>query len=159
MLAYIPVWVFAILALLLALGFVQSRPRLVAPRVIRSVAVGLALYSLWGVVGAFGFTPLPVLCWALGLVAALVLARSLVAPRGMVFDAQVRRVQVPGSWLPLVLMLGIFGVKFGLGFSAGMGAPVQSGSLVAATAAAMLGLLSGLFLARARAVLAMVPRA
>lgn len=152
MLAHIPAWVLAVLALLLALGVMQSRPRLVAPAVVLGVASALAAYSLWGVVGSFGLHATVVLCWVVGITTAVLVGRSLLAPRGMAFRADLRRVFVPGSWLPLVLMLGIFGLKFALGFAAGMGRPVVSGSLAAAAVALSLGLFSGAFLARARAI-------
>ncbi len=152
MLSYIPTWVFAVLALLLALGFVQSRPRQVSPSVIRSVAIGLAAYSLWGVFSSFGSTVQPVLLWVVGLVGAIMLAPSVAPLAGLSFIAASGKVQVPGSWLPLALMLGIFCIKFGLGFAAGTGAPVQAGSFAAGACALCLGLLSGVFAARARSI-------
>jgi hypothetical protein len=158
MIAFIPPWVYAILATLLWFGYVQSRPRLVAPKIIASVAAGLSLYSLWGVVSAFGPNVQSLASWATGFVLTISLAQHYVAPRGMSFDQATGRVQVPGSWLPMVLMMSIFCIKFGLGFAAGIGTPVVAGSATAIGASFALGILSGAFLARARAVLALVPR-
>ena len=152
MLSYIPTWVFAVLALLLAIGFVQSRPRQVSPAVILSVAIGLAAYSLWGVFSSFGSTVQSVLLWVVGLVGAIMLAPSVLPSAGLSYVASSGKVQVPGSWLPLALMLGIFSIKFGLGFAAGTGVPVQAGSLAAGACALCLGLLSGVFAARARSI-------
>lgn len=158
MIAFIPTWVYAILATLLWFGYVQSRPRLVAPKLIASVAAGLSLYSLWGVVSTFGPSVQSLASWAAGFVLTLSLAQQFVAPRGMSFDQATGRVQVPGSWLPMVLMMSIFCIKFGLGFAAGIGAPIVAGSAAATGASLALGILSGAFLARARAVLAVLPR-
>ena len=128
MIAHIPHWVFAVLALLLALGLMQARTRLVAPALIRAVAFGLLAYSLWGVVGSFGLHAAVVTAWLAGIGVSAVPGRSAFAPRGMSFDAATSKVRVPGSWLPLVLLMGIFGLKFGVGYAAGSGSPIAAGS-------------------------------
>lgn len=154
MIAFIPVWVYALLATLVSVGLLQARARLVSHRVVRSVSVVLALVSLWGVVAAFGAQVQAVLPWALGLGLAWWVGPWAFKPRGLAFDAASGRVQVPGSWLPMVVMLGIFGIKFGLGMAAGLGRPVLAGSTAAAAVALALGLLSGAFVVRARAIVA-----
>lgn len=153
MFTHIPLWVFAVLALLLGLGYLQSRTRQVRPAVLRVVALGFVFYSVWGVVGSFGPDWLSLTPWLAGLAVALLGTSNSFWSRGMSFAAATRRVVVPGSWLPLGLMLSVFGVKFALGFAAGAGSPVLPGTAAAAASALALGLLSGLFAARARAVL------
>ena len=159
MLTHIPLWVFAVLAVLLGLGYLQSRTRQVNPAVLRFVALGFLCYSLWGVVGSSGPGWLSLAPWFLGLAVALLGTRPSFWAQGMSLVSNSRRVLVPGSWLPLGFMLGIFGVKFALGFAAGAGAPVTSGSPAAAASALALGLLSGLFAARARAVVSVAKQA
>jgi 4-amino-4-deoxy-L-arabinose transferase-like glycosyltransferase len=152
MLSHIPPWVFAILALLIYVGHRQTRPRQLLPRSVIGTALAMAGLSLWGVVTAFGLSPAPLLFWAIGMSIANTVGRGLLAPSGMAFLPSSGRVQVPGSWLPLGLMLGIFSVKFVLGFAAGVGAPVVAQSASAAAVALALGMLSGGFSARALAV-------
>jgi hypothetical protein len=159
MFTHIPLWVFAVLALLLALGYLQSRTRQVNPTVLRFVALGFLAYSLWGVVGSFGPGWLSLAPWFLGLAVAVLGTRASFWAQGASLVPNTRRVLVPGSWLPLALMLSIFAVKFALGFAAGAGTPVISGSLAAAACALVLGLLSGLFAARARAVASVATQA
>ena len=151
MLSHIPPWVFAVLLLLVFLGLRQARPRLMAPALavgIGSLMVGLSLWGLWS---TFGTDPATLLCWALGLGLALAAGRRWLAPRGMTLAADAR-VRVPGSWLPLALMLGIFGLKFALGYEAATGHPVTAHSLAGAAVAGLLGSFSGSFFARALAV-------
>lgn len=152
MFTHIPLWVFALLAMLLGLGYLQSRTRLVSPALPRLVALGFLGYSLWGVLGSFGTAWQAVAPWVIGVAIALLGTRTSFWARGMSWVAASGKVLVPGSWLPLGFMLGIFGIRFALGFAAGAGAPVLSGSLAAATSALVLGLFSGLFAARAQAV-------
>ncbi|MFT3816912.1 MAG: hypothetical protein QM750_04680 [Rubrivivax sp.] len=147
----IPVWVFAVLALLIALGLRQARPRLMAPTLALGIGSLMVVFSLWGLWSAFGSAPAMLLCWALGLGATVAAGRRWLAPRGMVL-ADDARVLVPGSWLPLALMMGIFGLKFALGYGAATGHPVTAHSLAGAAVAALLGLFSGSFFARAQAV-------
>ena len=150
MTASLPLWPFALLAGLLLLGLRQSVDRVVEPGALVRVAVAMAAFSLYGVTTAFGAAPLPVLAWAVGLVAALVLGASRLAPRGLasVGDA----VRLPGSWLPLALMLGIFGAKFALGVATGLHTPVVQAAWFAALASTVFGLFSGAFAVRALAV-------
>lgn len=148
--ASIPIWPFAILAILVALGYRQSRDRLVRPGTLAGVAAAMMALSLYGVISAFGASLVPVLGWVAGFAAAVRLGGPVFAPRGLARAGDA--VRVPGSWLPLVLMVGIFVAKFGLGFATGTGAPVMQQTWFIAAMSATLGLFSGAFAARARAV-------
>ena len=148
MLAHIPVWVFAIFFGLLALGWRHSRPRSVAPRALVGLAVGMAGLSLYGVLAAFGGAWPVMLTWAIGMAVSVGLGRGVLGPRGMVREAK-GRVHLPGSWLPLAMLMGIFVAKFALGFAAAMGAGVISQPGFVLSASAVFGLLSGGFAARA----------
>jgi len=150
MTASLPVWPFAILAVLFVLGRRQARDRVVEPGTMVKVALAMLALSLYGVTAAFGAHVVPVLAWALGFAASVLLGGPVFAPRGLA--RQGSAVRVPGSWLPLALMLGIFVGKFALGFATGTGAPVVHEAWFAALMSTTFGLLSGAFAARAAAV-------
>ncbi len=151
-LSRVPLWVPALFVSLVALGVVLRRPRTTTPRAQAVVATLMAAYSLAGVVSGFDGEPLPATAWLAGALAAAALGTGPLAPRGFEARDGGRRVYMPGGWLPLGLLLGIFTVRFGLGFAAGAGMPVVPDSAVAAGAAFSLGLLSGGFAARALTV-------
>ena len=148
--AHLPVWPFAILAVLLALGYRQSRSRLVQPATLVRLAVAMLALSLYGVTATFGVGVVPLLAWAVGFAAAVQLGGQFLAPHGLAREGDA--VRMPGSWVPMGLMLGIFMTKFGLGFATGVHAQVLHEAWFIAAACAGLGLLSGAFSARAKAV-------
>lgn len=150
MTASLPLWPFALLAGLVLLGIRQSADRVVEPGAMVRMAVAMMGFSLYGVTAAFGAGPVPVLAWAVGFVAALALGAPVLAPRGLVREGHA--VRVPGSWLPLALMVGIFAAKFALGFATGVHAPVVQQAWFMALASTVFGLFSGAFAARAMAV-------
>lgn len=150
MTASLPHWPFFILAGLLALGIRQSRDRVVRPATLVGLALAMLALSLYGVTAAFGAEALPVLAWSAGLAAVLMLGGRALTPQGLarVGDA----VRMPGSWVPLGLMMGIFNARFALGFMTGVGSHVVQEPMFIALMSLGLGLLSGAFAARAMAV-------
>jgi hypothetical protein len=153
MLSQIPMWPFAILALLVALGLWQRRTREVPVAAPAAVAAVFVAYSIYGVVSSFGVSPYPLAAWAVGLVLALTVAAPVFVPRGLVLAAGAKRLLVPGSWLPLVLMVCIFAAKFVVGFVAGAHLEVGHSAWFAPAIGLALGALSGAFVVRALAVL------
>jgi hypothetical protein len=62
------------------------------------------------------------------------------------------RVLMPGSWLPLGLMLGLFCIKFGVAFALATNPGLAADAGIAAGAGLAYGAFSGAFLARALTV-------
>ncbi len=144
----VPVWVWVVFVVLLVVGLRLSRPMTSRPAVSMAVSIGLLALSLSGVLGNFGTNAQTLLAWAAGLVAALVLGARLVASDGLRI-ASARRVQVPGSWVPMVAMMGIFLLRFVNGVVTGAKLPLAAHAAYAPVMAGLLGALGGLFLARA----------
>ncbi len=153
-----PLWVWGLFAGLVALGLVQTRDRaMTLPRILMTPAVMLAL-SLAGVVGAFGGRPLALGAWVVGLGLSLLAGRRAARPQGARWSGAQRRLQVPGSWLPLALIVGLFAIKYLAGVSLAIAPRLAADATFAGGCSLVYGLFSGLFLARAMALWALVPR-
>jgi len=150
MISHIPVWVFFALFALLSLGYRLSRTRLVRPGSVALIAFGMLLFSLYGVTSAFGVDALPLMAWAVGITASIVLGSQALGPRGLSREGE--RVQVAGSWWPMLLLMATFAIKFALGMARGVGSPVVEAAWCVGAASAIFGLISGTFAARALAV-------
>jgi len=153
-----PAWVWGLLAALTALGLSQTQPRtvsLVRVTVLPLVLIGL---SLTGVFSAFGHFPVALGGWAAGFGVALTFARSAVAVRGASWIESRNMIHVPGSWLPLVLILTLFAIKYVAGVNLAMHPELHGNATFAGLCSLGYGFFSGLFLARALSLRSLAPR-
>jgi len=146
----VPAWVPVLFIGLVFIGYRQSLPRTVKPGVLTGVALAMMGLSFYGVLSAFGAQPLALVCWGLGYAVAVPLGARHFASQGM--RSEGASVRVPGSWVPMVLILAIFVAKFVLGFVTGVRSPLLHQAGFIATLSLGLGALSGGFGARALAV-------
>ena len=144
-----PVWVYALFLALTVLGYLQSKPREVAPLMMAILPLALGAFSLSRVLAVFGPDPLVLAAWAAGSAAALLLNRALKQPAGARWSAETGSFHVPGSWVPLALMLAIFFARYALAVSLAMQPALVNSAGFATGASFAFGLLSGVFLARA----------
>ena len=149
-LEHTPRWVWLLLAVLIAAGMKQSRPRRVTLTRLTALPAALVALSLFGVVSGFAGTA-AVAGWAVGLAAATALAFALGAPPAARWHAAERRLDVPGSWLPLALMLGLFATKYVAGVLVALTPALRHDTAFAGAAGVAYGAFSGLFLGRALA--------
>jgi hypothetical protein len=144
-----PTWVFGLLALLLWLGGRQLRAGQVSLVRMVVMPVAMAGLSVYGVWSAFGGTPLAALAWALALLAVCALALLLAPPTGARYHPESRSFSMPGSALPLALMMGIFFTKYAVGVALVMHPGLARETTVALAVSALYGAFSGGFAARA----------
>lgn len=143
-----PFRVWFILAGLVALGLSQTRTRELSLMRVTVLPFVLLALSLVGVANAFGVMPAALGTWLAGVTAALVLPRRLLTARGASWSVATGRLHVPGSWLPLVLILGSFAIKYVAGASLAIHPSLASDTTFAALCSLGFGSFSGLFLAR-----------
>ncbi len=144
-----PAWVYQLFLGLLVLGYLQSKPREVAPARLAILPLALGVFSLSRVVGTFGPEPLALAAWAAGTAAALLANRALKQPAGARWSAVSGTFHVPGSWVPFALMMAVFCARYALAVSLAMAPGLAHSAGFAAATSFGFGLLSGMFLARA----------
>ncbi len=147
-----PGWVWGLLALLVILGLSQSMPRRVSARRIVIVPGIMLALSIAGVVTTFGAQPLALAAWAAGVGLAIALGMDAVAPRGARYARESARFELPGSWLPMGLILGLFCIKYGVGVGLAFTPALATNAPFEVGVAFAYGAFSGLFAARAIAL-------
>ncbi|MDO8699747.1 MAG: hypothetical protein Q7J75_04915 [Rhodoferax sp.] len=148
-LANTPRWVWVLLIVLLWLGFSQAVTRTASLKRITIMPLAMIGLSLYGTVAVFGAEPLVLLVWlcAGGLTATLVLQQPLHdATR---YDNWTQRFTLPGSWVPLMLILGIFMTKYIVGAVTAMQPALAHDAGFSLAFGALYGAFSGAFLGRA----------
>ncbi|CAN5505794.1 hypothetical protein BH11PSE7_BH11PSE7_05910 [soil metagenome] len=146
-----PTWVWGLLAALMALGISQVRTREVSLARTAVMPLVMSALSLLGTASAFGGSPL--LAWVLVIwAAAAALMARLVgtqpAPSGTRFDAGRRSFHVPGSVVPLMLITGLFMIKYIVGVDLAMQPSLARDGSYALVIGALYGLFSGTFAGR-----------
>ncbi|MFY3383690.1 DUF6622 family protein [Paracidovorax sp. MALMAid1276] len=149
-----PTWVWGLLAGLLWLGASQLRARQVG--LVRTMMTPLAMtaLSVYGVASAFG--PAGQAAAAMGswfvsatALAALALWFQPMPPAGTQYLPQTRRFCMPGSAMPLALILGIFLTKYFVGVELALQPTLAASSEFALQIGTLYGVFNGLFAARA----------
>lgn len=148
-----PLWVWGLLAALLALGASQMRQRTVGLRRVFALPLGMAAFSIFSLAAAFGSTPAP------GLAAAWVLAcTSLVGlglwlrprpPAATRYHAASRHFDLPGSAVPLLLIVALFFTRYAVNVELALQPALAREAGFALQVAALYGAFSGLFALRA----------
>lgn len=144
-----PVWVWALLLALLWLGFSQTRARSAGlPRILILPVVMTGL-SLSGTISSFGVAPMILLTWIAATAIMVWLVSRRPAPAPTRYNRNTDLFLLPGSWMPMALILGIFSIKYVVGATLAMRPELAKGIEFSATIAALYGALSGVFIARA----------
>lgn len=151
-LSHTPVWVWGLLAALMALGSSQTRQRDVAPWRLLMLPLVLLGLGLWSLAPGFIAMPLTALVWLTALGAGVALLVGRPSPVGTAWLPATQRLRLPGSWMPLLLILIVFVVRYaanvGMAFNPGW----RHAPELLLPLALIYGGCSGLFLGRALAL-------
>lgn len=146
-----PPWVWGLLAALTALGLSQARTRSASLARITFMPVAMIALSLWGTASAFGSSPQfgsVVLAWLAAAAAALAIVAPFAPPPGTRYDATTRTFTLPGSWIPMLLILGIFLTKYIVGVELAMQPALAHDGSYTLAVGTVYGVFSGLFAGR-----------
>lgn len=155
--SHTPTWVFVLFVGLLVFGLLQTRDRTVKKPVAYLLPIAMVALSLSGVQSGFGFKAAYLAAWLTGLLLVTFVVCRAFQQSALSFDSQHKRFFIPGSWVPLAVIMGIFFTKYALAVVRGrIGAPVGPGA--AAGLSLLFGGFSGYFSARALALMAVAQR-
>jgi len=152
-LRHTPAWVFVLFVLLLVLGFLQTRTRAVPLPRLALLPLAMLGLSVYGIVSGFGAHPLPLACWAAALAAVVAANFALRFSRRVFRSPTGGSFTVPGSWVPLALMMAIFFTRYAVAVALARDAALAAVPGFAAAAGLAYGAFSGVFVARALHIL------
>jgi hypothetical protein len=144
-----PKWVFVVFFVLLYLGYVQSKRREVRGSRLVVIPIAMIGLSIFSIGSAFGLNMLGFICWLMGVALAQIINAVVRQPKGVIYLSENGRFMVPGSLIPLGLMMAIFFTKYFI--SASLATRFLSPNMPAfvSLSSLILGFLSGTFVARA----------
>jgi len=146
--AQAPTWVWFVLTALLAFGLSQSRDRLVSLRLATVLPIVMLVLSLRAVVSTFPPSADTLVAWLAGVAVVTAVSHLAGWPKGIAWSETHQRLVVPGSWVPMVLFMAIFALKFAVGAAIATHAPVTGDPAFAPAVALAYGAFSGVFLRR-----------
>lgn len=148
-LSHTPRWVWALLAALLALGLLQRRDRRVRRAQLLALPLAMLALGLWSMAPGFVAQPVAAVLWLGAIAAATRLGLRLPRPAAARWLTEEARLFLPGSWLPLVLIVTIFSLRYAAGAGQGLHPEWRALASVQWPLALVFGALSGIFLGRA----------
>jgi hypothetical protein len=143
-----PVWVWFLLAFLLYRGFIASLDREVAFRKTFIIPVVMLVLAMQGIVSGFGASLFAAPVWLAFLAMGSMLAWLMVDPSGMQVYPDRGTIRLRGSWIPMMLMMGIFLTKYVVGVTLAMHPELRQDPVFTATICALYGLFSGIFIGK-----------
>jgi hypothetical protein len=148
-LSHTPPWVYALFLALIAFGVMQSRTRTVGKIPAMLLPAGMIALSLAGINSSFGLTALPLAAWGMAMAIATVVGFTFFRDKRIHYKATDGKFFIPGSWVPLVVIMAIFFAKYVYAVMNALNAEVISTPMFIGALSAVYGLLSGYFSSRA----------
>ena len=154
-----PVWVWAILAFLLYRGMLASLDRETSLKKVFIIPLVMLALSLQGIVSAFGAGSSAMLSWLAALVVGAGLTWQFFNQDSVSADPQREVVLQRGSWIPLILMMGIFFTKYAVGVTLALHSAYRQEPLFVTVVCALYGLFNGIFIGKLLGIVVVYRRA
>lgn len=140
-----PIWVWVLLVVLVSRGF-KALNSGTAP--LSRLAIVPLIFAGWGIAHLIS-SPLAgwsdVIAWMTGSLVGIAAGVFLASRTRFIVDPISKTVMVPGSALPLLLIIAIFASKFWLGFEMATVTDVSSLGMYMLISAAVSGVIAGVF--------------
>ncbi|MBV8406224.1 MAG: hypothetical protein JOY64_01230 [Alphaproteobacteria bacterium] len=140
--AHTPLWVWAVMAAIVALGLYGLRPRVLPPRRLAILPLVGVVLSLAGIVQS-AQPALAFAAWSLALLAGLPPGHALGRRREARW-LEDGRLEIAGGWFMLVFALSIFAVRYALGVVFGIAPALKADPVWIGLSAGAGGLIAGI---------------
>ncbi len=144
-----PVWVFGLLVVLIYFGVVQAKTRAVPKRRVAILPVVMIGLSLSGIFSAFGTNSIAIMTWLAALIFVLLVSTTIKPNDHITFSTAAQKFNVPGSWIPMQLMLAIFITKYVVAVVLAYNSNLSHSVGFITSVSFIYGFLSSIFFARA----------
>ncbi len=151
--AHTPPWVVGLLVGLIILGLKQGKSRQVKKPLAYLLPLGMLTLSFVGVITSFGFAPMAIAAWAVGLAGGAALINFWLPIKGIQFNAIQASFFIPGSWIPLLVILAIFLAKYYVGVMQAINPTLLEEFGFKLSLSLLYGVFSGYFVGRALCLL------
>lgn len=146
-LGHTPLYVWAILALLVYFGIIAMRTREVRVSKIFIIPVIMLVLSLQDVFAKFGYTGVAFSAWIVAAVATMALVGRLSAAR-ITQASTAGSVIIRGSTAPLLMMMVVFATKYVASVAVAITPHLREDAVFSAALCALFGILNGYFFGR-----------
>lgn len=146
--SHTPLWVFVLFFILLALGFLQTKQRIITLQRASILPIAMILLSCYGVFSAFGIHIFAFVLWLIGIGIAIILNQKMNCVNQVDFDKQSQQFKIKGSWQPLFLMMLIFFTKYAVGVITAKNLPLLHENYFIVLVSFLYGFISGAFFGR-----------
>jgi hypothetical protein len=144
-----PTWVFGLLAASIYLGIVQSKTRTVPKRRVAILPLVMIGLSLSGILSAFGASLIAIIVWLKALAIVMLVSKKIRSNDQISFSSATQKFTVPGSWLPMILMMAIFCTKYVVAVALAKNPQLSHSVSFMIGVSFVYGFLSSIFFARA----------
>jgi hypothetical protein len=154
-----PLWVWALLAFLIYRGVSASVDREVRLGSIFAIPLVMLALSIQGIASSFGASPIAALSWLACVVAAAMLTWRFSGGAGITAYPPRRMILQHGSWMLLILMMGIFITKYAVAVTLAIHPGYRQDGAFVAAVCALYGGFNGIFIGKLLRVISVYRRA
>lgn len=151
--SHTPTWVWLLLAGLCALGLSQTRDRQISMQRLCILPLAMLGLSLSSMATSLGFSVAVLGVWGGALFLSTAFLLSMSSGRDIHYDTGSKLFHVPGSWLPLFLILTMFIAKYAVAAGLSIQPALAQQTAFSLGFSAIFGVLNAVFLVRALVVL------
>lgn len=154
MISNTPAWVWILLAGLVALGYSQTKNRSVNFKRSLVLPIVMLVLSSNSMLQSFGNQTGVLIVWLASLILlSVVVSKSNVTQNSVKYDGVTDRLELQGSWLPMVLIMAIFVGKYAIAVTKHANPSLFEQTFVGVVCALYFSVLSSYFLGRSLACL------